>query len=512
MTRRFRFTLHLLDDVVISSDAATTGAHSGLDYLPGSSIRGAIAARFYSGTVPDEDAWILFHSGKVVFDDALPLVPGDGAETFPVPLSFHYPKDTPKGDEYARTLDLCRDRMPEDAQAEQWRRGYVTADGRHLKVAQRYVLKTGISVSTGMAAEGELFGHRRIVAGQRFCGAVSFEDDIDARLVTALTSALEGELWLGRSRRAEVGRVRISDLAESAAEPEGATSGSHQTIVWLLSDTALTDDFGRPTHTPSGSHFGLPDARFFPEKSFVRTQRRAWFNAALGSHEPERFVLARGSVLSFETPSPLPTRWGRAGVSRAQGLGRFVVNHPLLGGAPFEFAPAAAHAPHLQAAADEVPPSLSPSDATLLAWLRQSQTGGLSAAPASILVFVGPLKGHYRDAATLQGTAHPLGPKPTQWGAVYETARSSPSEEALRTALFGRNGTGGICADRRHEIAAWTATFPEGARMRTFRDWLMEGFDAIAADRTLDTRVTMQFLAREARQIAQQVLRLEERM
>ena len=67
------FEVELLSDVVITERSATEGGHRSLDYLPGSVFLGVAAKRMYDDLSKDE-SYSLFHSGKMRFGNAYPVV------------------------------------------------------------------------------------------------------------------------------------------------------------------------------------------------------------------------------------------------------------------------------------------------------------------------------------------------------------------------------------------------------------------------------------------------------
>ena len=83
------FKAKLIDDVVLSQRTATVGNHKSLDYIPGSAFLGIVASRLYEN-LTSEDAWELFHTSKVHFCNAYPML--NNSRSLPMPLSFHSEK------------------------------------------------------------------------------------------------------------------------------------------------------------------------------------------------------------------------------------------------------------------------------------------------------------------------------------------------------------------------------------------------------------------------------------
>ena len=130
--KNLSFRVNLLSDVVVTANAATTGGHQGLDFIPGSAFMGAAVSRSLSSGAPF--AADLFLSGRLRFLDAWPCIGDEPA--FPIPLSFH----KVKGEEWKQHPPLIPDfgsaGQADDRQPQQWRGGYMTASGTVLELEQ----------------------------------------------------------------------------------------------------------------------------------------------------------------------------------------------------------------------------------------------------------------------------------------------------------------------------------------------------------------------------------------
>lgn len=340
----------LESDLVLSASAATTGGHDSLDFLPGSALLGAAAARLFQdpGFGPE-----VFLGGGIRFGDGLPLAPDD-AVAWPIPLNCHFVKqDGPVG----RPINALKDTEPLATarrrvlqQAQQLRTGHLTASGLRLEAEGDYVLKTALDRDGfGRARDRQLFEYETIAAGSRFCAsirwnpAVSGDTDRVARIVEVLT---DPGLRLGRSRSAEFGAVsiRVRGTAPDlpTPQPDGVAADEpgappHPVHFYLASDLALAGP-GAPRLTPVAADFGLPSEWVFqPDRSFLRTRRYSPWNAFHHCRTTERQVLARGSVLTFAgadgqaiSAELLSTvvSFLQAGVGehRGEGLGRVLLN------------------------------------------------------------------------------------------------------------------------------------------------------------------------------------------
>ncbi len=335
--KRRALKIELLDDCVFSATPATEGGHESLDRIPGAALLGAAAGRLYAGLGQDE-AFTVFHSGKVRFGDGLPW---DGRSVgWPVPRCWHYPKT--RGAAEGGFLNAKRlynfalkdkPTLPDNEQPKQMRDGYVHADGRHSKPAHSLRLKTAIDPATGRADEGRLFGYDALHRGQTFLSVLEADDDVNEAVFNRVIEVLQGQVLLGRSRSAEYGRAKIAPIEL----PEMPMSGkpADTLTLWLLSDLALSDAHGHPTLQPDGEALGLPGTQVVWERTFLRGRRYSPWNAARHGYDRERLVLEAGGVITLRLNGHSRNEAVNVlekglGFYREAGLGRVWINPPLL--------------------------------------------------------------------------------------------------------------------------------------------------------------------------------------
>lgn len=474
----FDLQLTLLEDVVLSERSATAGGHGSLDYVPGSALLGAVASRLYPELSRDE-AYLVFHSGKVRFGNALPSA--DRHRCAPMPFCWHQRKldqamvqGRLQGE---RLLNFQRRSEFADhhAQPKQLRGGYVRGDGLVLRPAKPMRMKTAINPLTGRAMEAQLFGYEALAAGTTLLARVEADADVDAGLFAKVREALNSELLLGRSRSAEYGLVR-AEVVSIPALPWGELDGQRRITLWCLSDLALTDEWGMPVQEPRPEWLGLPPGRWLPASSFLRFRRYAPYNAARRHPDMERLLICQGSVIDLEFDAPLTAtdierlRQG-LGLYREAGLGQVWANPALL----------ATEAPHFDApypvsgiageskAAVAQPP--------LVAWLaarreednRRSQASQMAQRVATILPEL------YASARRSMGLPEhvAVGPSASQWGGVLAAAKSLKTGESIAARLFD-----GDSAVVKPTMPGWGDHFvreKDGKPVRQqFVDWLKD--------------------------------------
>lgn len=497
----FGLEIQLLDDVVFSADAATTGGHRALDHVPGAALLGW-AAGILHATLSPEEAWDVFHSGRVRFGNGYPLL-ADGAVAYPAPLSFHAPKGMSGAAREAALRNLPVGSFAPGVQPQQLRGGFRTEQGQPVSTRSAYRLKTAINPDTGRAAEAQLFGYTALERDQVFMARVDIDTDVDPDLLERVKMAFAGrELRLGRSRAGEYGaaRARITDLPDLPAV-RSTDEGGEAVTVWALSDLRLTDRFGQPTFCPDPVMFGLQGYAFDELGSFLQTRDYAVFNAALGGHETAGFYIQRGSVMRFRRTDAGSARilnsYGWAGLSQERGQGLYIINPLLL---EADRLPATAMDPVVLPALTNAATMTADQHlylATVRSWVGRTdnpvQDWALRKADE-----LERLYGAARSWAGLEPGAL-VGPSASQWGTVFETARQASDIDRLKRALF--EGKNPVCRDMTNtQLPQWTAmtALPDGKLVK-FDVWLRREVEAQAETDAGLALARMQAFAREAR-------------
>ncbi len=486
-----QFKVTLLEDVVTSKRAANEGGHESLDYLPGITFLGAVAAHLYP-KLSDADAYTLFHSGKVRFGDALPLSES-GQLSYPMPLCWY--KD--KREEWGPKMGLLNyqheeyEEYDESIQEEQVRGNYLSFqydsknDDRFTKIVPKLRMKTAINPNTGTAKDEQLFGYTSLPMGQEFVfnlEADFADDDRSQYLFEQVVDTLQhADLKLGRSRSAEYGAVKIEPLPEPKDERPAIEDASQAITLLLLSDAALQDEQGQPIlFQPTAKSVGLPTHFVFdPSKSFLRSRRYAPFNAYRQRRELERAVLSMGSVLHFtcqdeeqavdaETLQRLQTQG--IGLYRQAGLGRVWINPPIL----------TAENPRnyfskISSRLRKKPKALqAPEEDLIYRYLakRTQQFSESNWIEIQNKKWVDELVTLYQSARSLSYTPIGVcpGPTPTQWGQVMDIAKTASTVDELTSKLFEAHG---VC---KADDPQWTKRIylEKKSDIDDFRKWLRD--------------------------------------
>lgn len=465
---QIQITLTLKEPLVLSQNNATSGAHQTLDYIPGATLLGSLAAKAYSDLQSQGMARDIFHSGKVRFKNAYPLL--ECRPTQPVPMCLHYDKlDKKNLRNYLQKLfSIEEDGMV--IQGKQQREGFIQFDEKITlnKPKKSLQMRTAIGEKTGTAQTGQLFGYQMLNAGIQFQAQIDCEEAAHADAIYHILSA-QKHLFIGRSRTAQYGRVAI-EVEKISPAPSKAPiikiDNQEHIVLWLASDLALYNEKGQPCLAPNMEDLGLTSqATFIADKSFVRTRQFAPYNGHRRSYDLERQVIEKGSVLTYK----LDGEWQQDDLINLQtglgcyvesGLGQVVLSEDFLALLQEE-------RPFYDEEQSTEPATVSkPHNSTLLKFLEE-KVNGQAISQKQITV----LDNAIEELITLYQTARKYnniqfgrayGPTKTQWGDIRGRGSFTTSEQMVQDLFESKD------AYIKANDEAWGIS--NGTQ--TFRDWL----------------------------------------
>jgi len=494
-----RLLMELEDEVVLSRRSATRGDHETLDYIPGSTLLGWAASHLYE-RLSVEDAYLVFHSGKVRFYNGLPLTPS-GGRARPMPLCWHEDKGGKSAREEKgllisdRVFNLISGKSEHILQPRQLRNGYIDDSGHVFQPSRTYRMKTALNPNTATASESQLFGYESLDRCQHFVGGISADNDVNEELFKKLLEVFNGSMRIGRSRSAQYGRVRVSFYREKMNNVTVGLSGkSRELTLWLISDLALRDTCGSPTLCPDPSILGLPKGQLVLEKTFVRSRSYAPYNAFHKSRGMDRQVLVAGSVLTFMFDEPLPESClsllsDGIGDYRECGLGEVSINPELIQGDHPNFLTADTTHPIKGVVS---PKGVVRPDDPFITFLERRSVGRSTEEDSKAWAQgkIVELKSMYLSARKFNGAKlfDPIGPGRAQWRRVLDAA-TEPESTHLNKRLFDSDT--GVCKEK---DADWSIQLD---KEKTFRSWL-ENLILQSDKEKLKTSRNIQWLAKLA--------------
>jgi len=333
--KRIEFDCLLESDVVLHASSNTEGKIELLDYIPGSNFLG-IVAKDYANF--GNDAFDIFHGGKVRFSDAQPVI--EGKRSFRIPLCWFQPKGSSL-DKVYNLLHIKEDErkslVGKNIQLKQMRSGFVTEDNYYAKLSHRYRQKSKYNPDKRRSEDGAMFGYSALPSKMLMRFSVEFDDDISDELIEKIVKQLEGTKRLGKSRSAEYGLVKISQCKEETKVSELKDFGTDM-VLYAVSRVALIDESGTSVLKPTISLLGLPQsARIDWEETQIRTSRYSPYNMARRTRDYERFIIEKGSVIVIkDLPNDFDVKAYKSRIARgvgaflSEGFGQILVNPAFL--------------------------------------------------------------------------------------------------------------------------------------------------------------------------------------
>lgn len=341
--KTLKFKCTLLSDVILNRKSASEGSNNTLDFIPGNAFLGIVASRYQDFS--KEDAWTIFHSGRVRFGDAHPVAAGN-VRSLRVPASWFYPKMKSITDVcyihhfYDRGKDRENDGEPQ--QLKQCREGFYefnpdASKATKVLVQKSFAIKSAYDRAKRRALDECMYGYESLDAGMQFLFKVEVDDDA---LADKIKEKLEGRKHIGRSRTAQYGEVEIKEC-DFAEVP--TCSGSVDLLdedkkkckyVTVYADSRLLffDKAHEFTLQPTGDDLGIKDGEIDWKKSQVRTFQYAPWNGKRQNWDADRMGIEKGSVfvVKLRDDKKLNLQSTSVGVYRNEGFGAVIYNPAFL--------------------------------------------------------------------------------------------------------------------------------------------------------------------------------------
>ncbi len=286
----------------------------------------------------------------------------DGEPGRPVPFCLEVEKGVDKLEDPSTITNLLAEEHKENSQYKPAREGYLgPSDGktmpRHATVAKTLRTHNTVEEESQRPTEdvGGVYSYEAIASRQNHAPAV-FRCELRLRsdLIPRQQNwwdALAAEIDLGRSKKDDYGRARLTAAEPVALDPGPADKGS-ELFVWLLSDLLLRDaalrlapnvdalkralqDRLNVTLEIASSGDGLP-------RAFTRVRRVESWNVGWKLPRPTLAALQAGSCVRFQVtgqgridPQRLAdVEAAGLGERTAEGFGQVALNDPFLCGKP----------------------------------------------------------------------------------------------------------------------------------------------------------------------------------
>ena len=360
--KEIQLTIQALSPLAIGRQKPGGSISEAQEYIPGSVIRGAVAAQMLrqspqSGDQPGGDFYTLFvDQGAAIFSNAYPTGVGLRSQVLPATAvsSKTFPgfkADKPSNGGVFDTLidSVCAESYghlydptcPKDGGRLEPFSGFYSLEGNHYRshsVATRLLTKVGINRRRATAQEQVLYSVQVINETQKkgredtlFSGTIRLED---AELAQVLADYLTSSgLRLGGSTSRGLGKVKIqAEVSDYQSETERRVNAFNQVLCarwkeWgkffsppqsslpetckfftldLQSDAILTEQWRRTTVISPDmlcQMAGVDDPDLTLQATYSSYDYRSGWNAAWCLMKDVEMVTTKGAVYLFSTPN-----------------------------------------------------------------------------------------------------------------------------------------------------------------------------------------------------------------
>lgn len=339
-----RLDLELVSPVVVPAETLGNVVEC-RDYIPGalllpaldSALRDLLGARAAELTA-------LLASGRIQIRNGYPIAP-DGTRTLPAPLALEAEKERP-----GRIRNgFIRHAEQDPIQFKPIRAGFLPEHGlpaahdesRSPLLHSALIAFTHATIDDGpqrpTAAVGGVYTYFALAPGQRFRAELWLEAGL-VDSAEAVCAKLPTELRIGRSKKDDYGRVRLTARPATPRSTTGTDSVGEATL-WLVAPLLARDARFLPIADAAALTESLREAlgvtvTVLDER--CRAHREEGWISAWNEPRPSRIGLAPGSCLRLRFDPPLPrARLAELeqtgfGERRGEGYGELRVDPPLL--------------------------------------------------------------------------------------------------------------------------------------------------------------------------------------
>ncbi|MFC0215975.1 RAMP superfamily CRISPR-associated protein [Paenibacillus chartarius] len=300
------YTIETVQPVKVGSQASQTDVQHAPDFLPGTSIRGALLAVYarkmgldLDTNVTERRRWL---NGDTRFLHAYPE--RNGARTIPMPCHLYAQKPLMKLFDSGSSMELPVNNVFENRLEDNDKRvsygGFVEfgSDGRlvHHTVRKKFHLHVSLKERVY-----QLFRFETIEPNQTFQGMVVNADDA---LVQFLSTMQGQPLFIGGSRTSGYGHCIIREVTCWDQAIDTVSPAGNKMYIYAVSDWLLRDEFGRPatdlTAERAAKLIGSEDLVLRASQSAVQTASIGGYIDKWRSPMPIVTGVQRGSIFAYE--------------------------------------------------------------------------------------------------------------------------------------------------------------------------------------------------------------------
>ncbi len=329
MVKYITYDIRCLENIKLSTTHNQIDFEESLDYISGSSIRGAFIYNYINqfgiDDISNSPHKEKFFSDNIIFFNAYPKV--NNKRSFPLPKCFFAPKSEMKIATDYLNVELGVDNELKPLYEKVRVCEFVIENGNTLnKVKVEKESHLHINKNT---PKNKLYRYETIKKDQVFSGIIMTSDDYENEVVRILN---ESTFYIGGSKGSGYGRCKIENFKVLDENPEFTLSNikeSKDFYVIALSDIIYRNDHGKYTTTLDGHALGYENAKFVD--SNIETKYISTYNNKWRQKTPNTVAIKAGSVFKFHVDETVDTKklteimtYG-IGEKKNEGFGRIAI-------------------------------------------------------------------------------------------------------------------------------------------------------------------------------------------
>ncbi len=329
MVKYISYDLKCLENIKLSTTHNQIDFEESLDYISGSSIRGAFIYSYINkyeiDDISNSPHKEKFFTDNIVFLNAYPKV--NNKRSFPLPKCFFAPKSEMKTANDYLNIELGIDNNLKPLYEKVRFCEFVTENGEILNKVK--VEKESYLHINKNTPKNKLYRYETIKRGQTFSGIIKTIDDYEEEIVNLLKDSI---VYIGGSKGSGYGKCKIENLKVLDKNPELDLSnlGDLKDFYLIaLSDIIYLDELGKYSTIIDGKVLGLTAAKFVD--SNIETKYVSSYNNKWRQKTPTTIAIKAGSVFKYHIDEPVDSNMlyetisQGIGVRRNEGFGRIAI-------------------------------------------------------------------------------------------------------------------------------------------------------------------------------------------
>ncbi len=280
--QQLRYQIKNLAPIILSARSGDTNMVGTLQYIPGTSVLGMIAARFLNqknitseAASSSNEFHHFFLAGDICFGNAFAVFKDEKGKEyvhFPTPHSIQKEK---RGEQIYDLL-LMNEEPEEQTKAI---RCFCHLDDENIAFTE---VETGLNFhhardrETGISKDAIIFNYESIAEGQTFQGVIKGSAEALQNLAAVCGSTWTG--YIGRSKNAQYGKISFEFIDKNPQPVSDKVTSDTEISLTLLSDTILYNENGFSTTDPCvlEKYLGVKISKFFIRQEDAETFVSVW--------------------------------------------------------------------------------------------------------------------------------------------------------------------------------------------------------------------------------------------